>query len=364
MKTIVPLGALSLLLGSPQAFAGEYEVSFPTETTGFVEDTTLDEVVPDSSYGDKESFVVGIEKSTSGGAQRALVNFRELFTDAAESLDDGVPYGAEILSAQLVLSVLSFEDEFDSYPDAFRMYAARVLEEWAEQEASWTHASEDVLWSVEGCRSGCSDDESDDAVWAIDKDQLRIDVTSHVAGWAMGEDAQYGLVLYLAASNFSLGDDDESTVVRFEIASSESAKDGPFLDIEFVAPDSDQDGFDVYEDCDDADEAVNPGAKDIPENGIDEDCDGLDAETPELDDTEIDLDDDRYAASIDCDDADPTVFPGAVEICEDDIDQDCDGVDALCEASVREPIPCGCGVGPGTAALWWFGLFGLIRRRR
>ena len=275
-----------------------------------------------------------------------------------------MPYDSEILSAQLVLSVSSFEDEFDSYPDAFRMYAARVLEEWDEQAANWTHASEDVLWSVEGCRSGCSDDESDDAVWAIDKDQLRIDVTSHLAGWATGEDAQYGLVLYLAASNFSLGDDEDSTVVRFEIASSESAKNGPFLDIEFVAPDADLDGFDVYEDCDDGNESVNPGAEDVPDNGIDEDCDGVDAAAPEPDDTEIDLDEDRYAAALDCDDTDPSVFPGAIEVCEDGIDQDCDGVDSICEASVREPIPCGCGVGPGTAALWWFGLFGLVRRRR
>ena len=32
----------------------------------------------------------------------------------------------------------------------------------------------------------------------------------------------------------------------------------------------------------------------------------------------------------DCDDMDPTIYPGAEDICEDGIDQDCDGVDAAC----------------------------------
>ena len=32
----------------------------------------------------------------------------------------------------------------------------------------------------------------------------------------------------------------------------------------------------------------------------------------------------------DCDDTDPTIYPGAEDICEDGIDQDCDGVDAAC----------------------------------
>ena len=38
--------------------------------------------------------------------------------------------------------------------------------------------------------------------------------------------------------------------------------------------DDDRDGFHVPEDCDDHDPSVNPGHEEVPENGIDDDCDG------------------------------------------------------------------------------------------
>jgi hypothetical protein len=150
-------------------------------------------------------------------------------------------------------------------------------------------------------------------------------------------------------------------------------------------------------DCDDSDPLVNPGATEICDNGIDDDCDGAadgqdtdcyecfdpadcddanpctdddcvggvcyntnntdpcdDGDPCTMNDTcsggscsglPLDADADTYVdeacGGTDCDDSDPLVNPGATEICDNGIDDDCDGAvdgqDPDCEVPYLDP---------------------------
>ena len=96
-------------------------------------------------------------------------------------------------------------------------------------------------------------------------------------------------------------------------------------------------------DCNDADNTIYPGATEVPDDAIDQDCDGFDTVTCFVDGdldtfggttttTSADgdcLDSGESAVDTDCNDTDNTIYPGATEVPDDAIDQDCDGFDTV-----------------------------------
>ena len=112
----------------------------------------------------------------------------------------------------------------------------------------------------------------------------------------------------------------------------------------FGPSDLDGDGWlPVEGDCDDSDPAVFPGALDLPDDGVDQDCDGQDATVP------VDADGDGSPAGEDCDDDDRLNAPHLGEYC-DGQDNDCDGlVDEGWDGDGDGVSQCGPDLEAGTA---------------
>lgn len=97
-------------------------------------------------------------------------------------------------------------------------------------------------------------------------------------------------------------------------------------------------------DCNDANNTIYPGATEICD-GFDNNCNGTNDEGLIFNTYYLDSDNDQYGAGIglvscqaipipgyvlvngDCDDMNPNVYPGATEILNNDLDENCDGVD-------------------------------------
>jgi hypothetical protein len=102
--------------------------------------------------------------------------------------------------------------------------------------------------------------------------------------------------------------------------------EGSCLEMDDESMDCDSDGYAPEDgDCDDASSLIHPGAVEVCGDAIDNDCDGA-SDTADTDCAgSADDDLDGYTVGDgDCDDTDATVNPGMPEVCGDGIDNDCD----------------------------------------
>ena len=98
-------------------------------------------------------------------------------------------------------------------------------------------------------------------------------------------------------------------------------------------------------DCDDTDPDINPTATELPYDGIDQDCDGED-----LTDVDGDGVDAIEAGGEDCDDTDDKVFPGSAEVRDNGLDDDCDGATDERYDAITLDATCDCGLSSAIAA--------------
>jgi hypothetical protein len=100
-------------------------------------------------------------------------------------------------------------------------------------------------------------------------------------------------------------------------------------DLDYDNDDYDRKGGRLPEDCDDSRAGINPGAPELPDNGLDDDCKGGDAVSFDRDHDGYDRREDGAKAPFDCDDGNARINPGVADLPEDGVDQDCDGRDAV-----------------------------------
>ena len=112
----------------------------------------------------------------------------------------------------------------------------------------------------------------------------------------------------------------DSNAERISCGAGADVADNDFTDIIAECErgvDGDGDGFSTAVDCNDAAATIFPGAAEVFDNGVDENCDGRD--NPNLD-----VDGDTFPRPFDCDDGNAAIRPTVPEIRGNAVDENCD----------------------------------------
>jgi Putative metal-binding motif len=112
----------------------------------------------------------------------------------------------------------------------------------------------------------------------------------------------------------------DGTPERIACGAGDDRADNDFVDIIAECErgvDGDGDAFASSVDCNDAAPAIFPGATEVLDNGVDENCDGRD--NPNLD-----RDGDGFPVPVDCNDGSAAIRPGALETRGNAVDENCD----------------------------------------
>ena len=182
------------------------------------------------------------------------------------------------------------------------------------------------------CDGAIDNDATDAGTWYVDGDG---------DGWG-GQDSQTACSQPLGHVAQD-GDCDDSSPRYHPGAAEENCADPEDYNCDGSVgyEDEDQDGWPACEDCDDSSASANPDADEVCD-GADNDCDGdVDQDATDATDWYGDADGDGFggtvfvvteceppagyvASSDDCDDLDPSSYPGGTETC-DEADNNCDG---------------------------------------
>ena len=207
------------------------------------------------------------------------------------------------------------DDRQDAWPDAPELCNGLDDDCDGEVPAGEVDADADGFPSCGDCDDGSSDANpgaSEVPYDGVDQDCSGADLVDVDGDGAVAEEAG--------------GDDcDDDDPLRFPGAA-DDPQDGVDANCDGW-PGVDEDGDEyayLFEDCDDGDETINPGAVELCD-GIDQDCDGVPSSLNMGD--EVDSDGDGFLACEECDDEAAAVYPGAAE-------DDCDGADTDCDGSL------------------------------